>query len=435
MKTEKIVRILSGMSMCFFLGSFCLANRIILLERFVNETDQEMIALVNMVTVAVIILITVMVLRNYIARKRRGLASYFRQSIVASFSIVVFFMELFFFCVYKIMIEGKPNGYAAFQSVVWEYDGGFFILLAIFLLFFLAFHGLTRQKLHDICMITEKIREIEENGFGNTIEVVGDDELARLCQSINHLSVELYEKEQREKDAERRKNELITNVSHDLRSPLTSIIGYIDLMKQDGITKEQYMQYVDVVERRLDGLNTMVNELFELAKLDSPELKLQYECTDMRMFLEHMANESAILFSQRGIHLQKELLDANCVVQVDAERFARAVQNLLDNAGKYTEDGIVSMSAAIKSTGQKPMLTICISNKIKDDVTIKLDSVFERFYKGDISRSDRNSSGLGLAITKRIIELHGGNISVDIKEHNIYFQVDMPVHSCPDGKI
>lgn len=171
----------------------------------------------------------------------------------------------------------------------------------------------------------------------------------------------------------------------------------------------------------------MANELFELTKLDSPGLKLQYTETDMHILLKHMADEYTILFSQRGINFKAALYGGKYIIQADTALFSRAVQNLLDNAGKYTEDNNVFMEAYIKEEKGKQVLFICISNKIQDAANIQLDSVFERFYKGDKARSNTDSSGLGLAITKRIVKLHNGDISVRTEGEYIYFQVTVPV--------
>lgn len=416
MKMEKLIGILTGLFLCFFVGSFCLTNRTVFIHYILKKSDKGMVTLINIITWSIILITSFFILRHYATQKKRTLTAYYRQSIVVSVSVVLLFFSILFFLFVKLIVENQEANHQIFQSLFWETNGSFLILILVFVVFFLTFHGCTGKKIRYITMMSEKVKELERDGFGNTIEVIGDDELAELCQSINHMSVELSEKEKLERETERKKNELITNVSHDLRSPLTSIIGYVDLLKQENISPDEYRQYIDVVDRRLHGLNALIGELFELTKLDSPEQKLQLTDTDMKLFLSHMTEEYAIFFLQKKIHLETELLLDNCSMQIDTEKFTRAMRNLLDNAGKYSADGKIFLQAHTETPEENPLLVIRISNPIKDAEKISLDSVFDRFYKGDIARSDGSSSGLGLAITKRIIELHGGKIDAEIRE-------------------
>ena len=433
MKIEKITRITSGILLCSFFILLIFTNRELLIDFLIEKSigSTVIISVINIITLLFIILVTFIVCRHYIFQKKRMLAAYYRQAFVVAAFIMVIFMRIFFSffskVFSKVIIKITENGTDNLTAKLWGYNIGFIIFIIASCLFFMVFFALTKCKTDYICMITKKIKEIEENGFGNTVEVIGEDELAELCRSINHMSKELYDKEIKEKDIERRKNELITNISHDLRSPLASVIGYVGLLKQERVTEEQYKEYINVIERRLYGLNAMANELFELVKLDSPGSGLNYEETDICVLLKHMASEYTILFSQRGLYLKTGILEEKCIVNADVAQFARAVQNLLDNAGKYTADGIVNINTYIESTCRGKVIFISVSNKVKDVAKIKLDSLFERFYKGDTARGDIESSGLGLAITKKIIELHGGRISADINGENIYFIVEMPV--------
>lgn len=226
------------------------------------------------------------------------------------------------------------------------------------------------------------------------------------------MSQKLFEKEQSEKEMERRKDELITNVSHDLRSPLTSIIGYVQLLKKDPTDTEKFREYIEVVDLRLQGLNKMVNELFELTKLNGTDIAMNFERVDIVALLEHLAWENKILLQERGISLVTEIEDTPFEMEVDVGKMVRALQNLFDNARKYAkENSNVILCAAYK----KDVFEIQMENKMANAEDLQEKKLFERFYKGDFSRSDMGSSGLGLAIIKRIIELHEGEIHARVE--------------------
>lgn len=300
------------------------------------------------------------------------------------------------------------------------------LLVLVCFTFFAFFQVFTRKKARYISVMSERVKKIEKEGFGKTIEVIGDDELAELCKSINHMSIELAKKEKTEKENEKKRKELITNVSHDLRSPLTSIIGYVDLLKQENIKRDQYMQYIEVIDKRLQGLNMLIGELFELSKLEDSDQKLRFEKVDMNSFLVHMTQEYDLIFHEKGIVLKTDILSEQVFLDIDLEKITRALRNLLDNAEKYSYDKTILFR--VWKNNSENVLCICVSNSIeeKKESEIELDSIFDRFYKGDIARSNTNSSGLGLAITKRIVELHGGNICAEIddtEEKNKIFSI------------
>lgn len=140
-----------------------------------------------------------------------------------------------------------------------------YLLLAVLVLVFaVVFSCITKKKIKYIQLLSKEMKKIEQEGFGRTLEVYGEDELADLCISMNHMSEELYKKEQREKQIEKQKRELITNVSHDLCSPLTSVIGYVELLKQGAEQNPQvYQEYMSVVERRLQGLKICLNDVIK----------------------------------------------------------------------------------------------------------------------------------------------------------------------------
>ena len=260
--------------------------------------------------------------------------------------------------------------------------------------------------------LSQEIQKIREEGFGRTMELQGDDEITRLCAVINEMSVQLREKEEREKRQQQSKDELITNVSHDLRSPLTSIIGYVELLKETGPEdRQRFAEYIEVVERRLTGLNGLINELFEYTKLNSADRLPDMEKRDVLELLRHILYEYKILMEAEGLTLSWQLGAESHAAHINTQQMVRVFQNLLENARRYADH-----SAPVTVTAQDAdRLHICITNRLTDACGIEPDRIFERFYCGDRARSTPQSSGLGLAIVKRIVELHGGEVNASLQ--------------------
>ncbi len=244
------------------------------------------------------------------------------------------------------------------------------------------------------------------------MELQGDDEITLLCAVINEMSVQLREKEEREKRQQQSKNELITNVSHDLRSPLTSIIGYVELLKETGPEdRQRFDEYIEVVERRLTGLNGLINELFEYTKLNSADQFPDMEKRDVLELLRHILYEYKILMEAESLTLSWQLGAKSYATYINTQQMVRVFQNLLDNARRYA-DRLAPVTVTAQDTGR---LHICITNRLTDAHSIEPDRIFERFYCGDRARSTPQSSGLGLAIVKRIVELHGGKVDASLR--------------------
>ena len=202
------------------------------------------------------------------------------------------------------------------------------------------------------------------------------------------------------------------NVSHDLRSPLTSVIGYVQLLKQTGPSDmEQFQEYITVVDRRLQGLHKMVDELFELTKLNDPDVNMNLEKADLCALLRHLAYENEILLQKRGLTLQKELTENSFEMEMDVGKIVRAVQNLFDNARKYAKE---NSTVKILTACSQDMFQLQMKNEVNNAEGIQAEKLFERFYIADAARSDTKSSGLGLAIVKRIVKLHGGEITASV---------------------
>ncbi|WP_300902367.1 cell wall metabolism sensor histidine kinase WalK [uncultured Clostridium sp.] len=280
------------------------------------------------------------------------------------------------------------------------------------------------KKVKYIKFITEKIKEIEKDGFGKIIEVKGEDELANLCISINSMSLELRKKIDNEKKLEENKNELITNVSHDLRTPLTSIIGYINLLKESkDYNKEKFDEYIWIIDEKAKGLNKLINELFEYTKLSNYDVKLNYNNINLCELVDQIFGEYILIFKEANLSLEKYLPKEDVFINVDIEKMVRVLENLLINAKKYS---VKNTKVSLRLFEENNNVIISVTNKSENISNEDLENIFERFYKIDKARSDLESSGLGLNIVKRIVELHNGLVKVELNDDFITFSIILP---------
>ncbi|ACD53444.1 histidine kinase [Clostridium botulinum] len=297
-----------------------------------------------------------------------------------------------------------------------------FLGIAIFLITFVS---LVNRKVKYIKFLTKEVKVIKDEGFGKTIKVKGKDELSELCQSINDMSLELRKKIDNEKIIEKNKNELITSVSHDLRTPLTSIIGYVDLLKKNEFNdKEKFDNYIEVIDERTKSLNRLINELFEYTKLTSHDIKLNYSRLEIVSLIEQMVGEYTPIFNKENLEVVKDITDKDIFINADIEKIVRVLENILTNAIKYS---VKNSKVLIKLFEENDYVVVSVLNKAKDITENDLKNIFERFYKVDKSRKEQDSTGLGLSIVKRIVELHNGEIDVNLNEEIIEFKISLPL--------
>ena len=291
-----------------------------------------------------------------------------------------------------------------------------FIGVSIFLITFVL---LVNRKVKYIKFLTKEVKVIKNEGFGKTIKVRGGDELAELCKSINNMSLELGEKIENEKRLENNKNELITNISHDLKTPLTSIIGYLELLNDKDIDEKVRDEYISIAYNKSLRLKSLVNELFEYTKLASNDIKLEKNRINISILLNQAVGESIINFSEKNIDvvLDNQYNEAYC--NIDAVQIIRVFENLIKNAEKYS-DPYSKFKVSLKIINKK--IIISFINKCEKLEEEDLNRFFERFYRQDKSRN-KEGTGLGLAIVKRIIDLHEGDIIAKKIGDNIKFEV------------
>ena len=225
--------------------------------------------------------------------------------------------------------------------------------------------------------------------------------------------------------AEQRKDELVMYLAHDIRTPLTSVIGYLSLLEENSdMTTEEKVKNVHIALDKAYRLEKMVNEFFEITRYHSKQIKLKKQPVDLYYMLVQLRDEFLPSFSLRNNAILLEL-DENIIIYADPEKIARVFGNILKNAAAYSYPNTEITISAI----QKEQNTIIsFQNKGKAIPAENLSSLFDKFYRLDEARiSDTGGTGLGLAIAKEIILLHGGEIEAHSEQETVTFTVKLPI--------
>ena len=220
---------------------------------------------------------------------------------------------------------------------------------------------------------------------------------------------------------ERLKTDLITNVSHDIKTPLTSIINYVDILKRSNIADEKIRGYLDILESKAQRLKTLTEDVVEASKVSSGNITLEYMDMDLRELVQQTEGELAEKFAARNLTMVLNLPEEPAVIHVDGRRMWRVLENIFGNAAKYAMPG-TRVYADLILTEDK--VNFSLKNVSEQQLNISADELTERFIRGDISRSTEGS-GLGLSIAKSLTVMQGGQFDLyldgDLFRVNIQF--------------
>lgn len=296
-----------------------------------------------------------------------------------------------------------------------------FILVTISL-FTVYYFGLLKKYSLYLKEISSGIQEISLGNFEHQISIVDNDELGMIAQQLNVMSNEIYMLLKDERKNEDVKNELITSVAHDLRTPLTSIIGYLYLaLTKEELEEEKKKRYIEIAYDKSKRLEKLLEDLFRYTKYSTDEVRIQNQPIDFVKFMEQMMEEFYPNFQDAGLMYEFHTEIDKAYIMADGELLARAIGNLVSNAIKYGKDGKI-IKVYIKQGVNYVSLSILNYGPLISQED--LAHIFERFYRVENSRSEQTGgSGLGLAIAKQIVTLHNGEIDVKSDYDGTIFEV------------
>ena len=259
--------------------------------------------------------------------------------------------------------------------------------------------------------IMKDTKDMAEGRLNRDVKVIGKSPLKEHAENLNHLREGVRTSMHEQAKSERLKTELITNVSHDLRTPLTSIITYTDLLKKPDITEEERKQYIHILDKKSERLKVLIEDLFEVSKMASGNIELHRSRVDLTQLIQQAVGEHEEDLVQAHLDLRMTKPNEPIYAYVDGQKWWRLVDNLIVNVLKYALEGTRVYVTLKRTTDGDAEFTV--KNVAKYEISEDAEELFERFKRADASRHTEGS-GLGLAIAQSIVDLHGARMSIDV---------------------
>jgi len=359
----------------------------------------------------------------------------FGEALVTAGIIVLLYFSAY--QIFQILVSAFPSFFEDFwvfgdlflemqDQSLFEVNPFVYIFLILLAIVAIIWRLRRRIRNYEIRHIISELHYIARGNFEHRILASKDDDLQEFIDSIHVLVDSTVEAMEEERRIEQTKDELITNVSHDIRTPLTSIIGYLGLVEEGRYqSTDQAYNYVHTAYKKSRQMKALVDDLFEYTTVRQASTTLDVIEFDMVQLLEQLAIDFQIEAEAVGITIDINASTDRYRMQGDSEKLVRVFSNLLSNALKYGKDG-QKIAMELKPLSDE-RVRIVIKNdgkKIPDDA---LEQLFERFYRAESSRSQESAStGLGLAIAKSIVELHSGTITAETDEKWTAFIIELP---------
>ncbi|MDE6434388.1 MAG: HAMP domain-containing histidine kinase [Lachnospiraceae bacterium] len=273
--------------------------------------------------------------------------------------------------------------------------------------------------------LQEVVSATEQFYQNDTALIQLSEPLKEVENKMNQAKVNILNTERSAREAEQRKNDLVTYLAHDLKTPITSVIGYLTLLLDEPqISDELRAKYTGIVLNKAERLEELINEFFEITRFNLSKLTLEVERINLSRMLEQIASEFYPVLSEKQLRWHTEITP-DIEILCDPDKLERVFDNLIRNAINYSyEDTDIFLS--MKQTDDRVEIFVC--NKGKTIPPEKLERIFEQFFRLDSARSSKTGgSGLGLAISKEIVELHGGSLKAESADESISFTVVLPL--------
>ena len=267
------------------------------------------------------------------------------------------------------------------------------------------------KKLAYLSYIMEGTERIKGGDIHYKLDIIGDDNFSNLAENINNIGEGLDKAIYNQLKSERLKSELITNVSHDLKTPLTSIINYIELIKkEENISPEHIKDYVNVLDSKSKRLKVLIEDLFEASKASSGNLELNMEKIDITQLLRQAIGEMEEKLSKANLDLKLRVPEEKNYIMADGKKLYRVLENLLSNISKYSLD---NTRVYIDIIEENDKVKLTMKNISSYELNFDPEEIMERFKRADESRNTEGS-GLGLAIARDLVNAQGGRFEIDI---------------------
>lgn len=294
-----------------------------------------------------------------------------------------------------------------------------FALIVEFIVIFIYYWSKPLGYLEEIVKATENIYDSKDEYIQLSTELV------EVENKMNQIKINVERNQRIAKEAEQRKNDLIVYLAHDLKTPLTSVIGYLTLLRDEGqISRELQEKYISIALQKSERLENLINEFFEITRFNLSNLSLELSRVNLTRMMEQITFEFQPMFLEKNLKCNL-LAEPNIMIKCDVDKIQRVFDNLLRNAINYSfEDDIIEVSVT-QNSKETRLKFRNHGNTIPEE---KRNRIFEQFYRLDTSRGTKSGgAGLGLAIAKEIVELHHGSITVFSEDEVIEFEVILPI--------
>ncbi|WP_373598740.1 sensor histidine kinase [Paraclostridium bifermentans] len=278
------------------------------------------------------------------------------------------------------------------------------ILMNVVLFYFIL------RKINKMQHIQKGIHEIRKGNLNYKVDIPNDEFFKDMVEDVNEIGESINNAVEDRLKSERLKTELITNVSHDLKTPLTAIINYISLMKKEDIKPEHVKDYVKVLDARSNRLKVLIDDLFEASKISSNNIELKLEKTDINQLLTQSIVEMDNLIESANLDFVVNTPNEEIYVMLDGDKTWRVFENLISNIVKYSLEATRVYIDIIKTDNK---VNITMKNISNHPLNFDANEIIEKCKRGDISRNTEGS-GLGLSIAKGFVEAQGGTLNIEI---------------------
>ncbi len=291
------------------------------------------------------------------------------------------------------------------------------------------FRRLEKRVFKPMEQLKQGFDEIAKGNYQVSIEPEVENEFTQLIYAFNEMASKLQASERSNQEYEKNRKTLVANISHDLKTPITSIQGYLEVILEGCVSEpEKIKRYLETIYSNTAYMNKLIDDLFLFSKLDMDKLEMKYEVLSIGAYLDDLAAELKFEFEERQLKFSyQNRTDRDYAVNIDGKRVYQGIRNIIDNAMKYGPEQ--NLKVTMELYAQKDDICIDIADNGPGIPEEQLPHIFNRFYRIDTERSkDFVSTGLGLAIAKELIEAQGGTISVaSTGEAGSRFTIKLPI--------
>lgn len=344
-----------------------------------------------------------------------------------------FFLQIILYTMFVLCVS--LAGYLLCERRIWyPWDPWYPVVHALhlhwvsFFLFTLLFGCVVISCIH-FCLIArmmEQVTQAVDDLYTSRVNsIVLPTMLHEVEKKLNRIMINVWQSEQNTKEAEQRKNEMIVYMAHDLKTPLTSVIGYLTLLKDEPeIPPHLRQKYLDIAWNKAGRLEELVNEFFEVTRLNFSHMMLEYSMVNISVMAEQILYEFKPLFREKGLEYRLDAVP-DLMIFCDVEKMERVFDNLIKNAINYSYENSTIEISLMRDTENG--MEMVVKNHGKTIPGEKLESIFEQFFRLDSSRdSGTGGTGLGLAIARQILEMHHGSIRCESRDETITFFLKLP---------